>query len=175
MGEAKRRREAAKTATTATTATTTDALLGVQTRGATSLRVALIYAGMGCRVIPLDRRERPRLADWRGEATADEETIRGWWSLWPDSAVGVSLIGTGVGVIEGPEKMTLRALRRFGIEPQAWLVSDDGIVRVPVRTEGDWSGAPAGIGGMRIIRDFLPVYGGAIDYGLADMITVGSA
>jgi hypothetical protein len=43
--------------------------------------------------------KHPRILKWQIEASADEETIIGWWSAWPTSNVGV-VLGEASGLID---------------------------------------------------------------------------
>ena len=52
-----------------------------QDKGRDFLAIALWYAKLGFRVLPLkERSKEPLIADWPNNATTDEATIRGWWA-----------------------------------------------------------------------------------------------
>ncbi len=61
-----------------------------QNKGREFLAIALWYAQMGFRVIPLKPGSKePQIADWPNKATTDEATIRGWWRQWPNANIGI--------------------------------------------------------------------------------------
>ncbi len=63
----------------------------VQNKGREFLAIALWYAQLGFRVIPLkERAKEPLIADWPNKATTDEATIRGWWAKWPAANIGIA-------------------------------------------------------------------------------------
>lgn len=50
--------------------------------------------------------KHPRIKSWTGHASADPETVRGWWRRWPDANIGVATGGrSGIVVLDldGPE------------------------------------------------------------------------
>lgn len=49
---------------------------------------AVAYSAAGLRVVP-QAGKRPLLRDWPNRASADEATIRAWWSRRPDADIGV--------------------------------------------------------------------------------------
>lgn len=55
------------------------------------LGYALAYAKLGFRVFPLwPLKKEPRIkGNWRTEATANADTIRSWWGMWPDANIGL--------------------------------------------------------------------------------------
>jgi len=60
-------------------------------KGRDFLAIALWYAKLGFRVIPLkERAKEPLIADWPNKATTDEATIRGWWAKWPKANIGIA-------------------------------------------------------------------------------------
>ncbi len=60
-------------------------------KGRDFLAIALRYAELGFRVLPLkERSKEPLIADWPNKATTDEATIRGWWAKWPRANIGIA-------------------------------------------------------------------------------------
>lgn len=61
------------------------------------LDAALALAARGFRVIPLHdpgpKGKRPRLHDWAAGATTNPETVRSWWTIWPNANVGAAMGG----------------------------------------------------------------------------------
>jgi hypothetical protein len=56
----------------------------------TLLETALGYAARGWQIIPLKPRGKtPLTPHGLKDATRQEETIQGWWAMWPDANVGV--------------------------------------------------------------------------------------
>ena len=54
------------------------------------LGAALAYAGRGLPVFPCNpATKRPLTANGFKDAAADEQTIRAWWSRWPQAMIGV--------------------------------------------------------------------------------------
>jgi hypothetical protein len=51
--------------------------------------VALAYARAGIPVFPCDARKRPLTPRGHHEATTEPDTIRRWWTRWPDALVGI--------------------------------------------------------------------------------------
>ena len=54
-----------------------------------NLTVALAYARSGIPVFPCDARKRPLTPRGHHDATSDLDTIRRWWTRWPDALVGI--------------------------------------------------------------------------------------
>lgn len=55
------------------------------------LNAALSYAERGWRVHPLvSAGKTPMVRAWQHAATTDAGQIRAWWSLWPDSNIGIA-------------------------------------------------------------------------------------
>ncbi len=54
-----------------------------------NLAVALTYARAGIPVFPCDARKRPLTPRGHHDATTDPDTIRRWWTRWPDALVGI--------------------------------------------------------------------------------------
>jgi hypothetical protein len=73
-----------------------------------NLQVALRWAGAGAPVFPVEIvrtdkgkvEKKPRIK-WRDQSTADPETIKRWWALWPDSVPGIDLAKIGIVVLDG--------------------------------------------------------------------------
>lgn len=54
------------------------------------LTAALQYGQAGLAIIPCVMQEkRPRIKGWQQRASTTEKQIRGWWSTWPDSSIGL--------------------------------------------------------------------------------------
>lgn len=79
------------------------------------LGAALVYAAREFRVFPVHSipadgicscgdkdcpspGKHPRIGDWPGKATTDEQTIREWWAKWPDANIG--LVTQGLLVVD---------------------------------------------------------------------------
>ena len=71
-------------------------------------QAALHYASMGLRVFPVVRgskgstingRSGQLLRSWKDEATANPQTIKQWWSMWPDADICIAT-GNGLLVID---------------------------------------------------------------------------
>lgn len=86
-------------------------------RSAALLDAALAYAKLGWRVLPVHSvrngqcscgqspchdgaGKHPHMKAWQENATADEATIRQWWSTWPDANIGILAGGSGLVVID---------------------------------------------------------------------------
>lgn len=81
------------------------------------LKMALFYAELGWRVLPVhspvkpgvcscrkgakcgSSGKHPRIKEWQNQATTDEDQIRRWWTKWPDANIGV-LLGQRSGIID---------------------------------------------------------------------------
>lgn len=64
------------------------------------MQEALLYAGLGWRVVPLKSNSKiPFLNQWQKAATDDEEVIADWFQRWPNSNVGI-VFGEDSGVID---------------------------------------------------------------------------
>jgi hypothetical protein len=72
------------------------------------LESAIQHARQGYPVFPITPRKKkpPLVKPWQKKATTDEETIRGWWDLWPEANIGIPT-GKQSGIIcldvDGPE------------------------------------------------------------------------
>ena len=69
-----------------------------------ALESALKYASFGFHVFPLNGKT-PAIPKERGgkgvlDATRDEETIRNWWTEYPDAAVGIACGASGIVVVD---------------------------------------------------------------------------
>ena len=53
------------------------------------LGAALGYAARGWRIHPVQGKDRP-LTKWKEEATDNPETIRGWYTRWPDASIALA-------------------------------------------------------------------------------------
>jgi putative DNA primase/helicase len=51
---------------------------------------ALVYAGMGWKVFPVDRNKRPLIKDWPNAATSDPDQIRAWFTRFARANIGVA-------------------------------------------------------------------------------------
>lgn len=81
-------------------------------------KAALELAGRGIRIVPLHpKAKRPRLNDWPHKATAEEETIAGWWEAWPDSNIGIAL-GPGPTGTPAPGQIALVDIEGDGPEAE---------------------------------------------------------
>jgi Bifunctional DNA primase/polymerase, N-terminal len=72
-----------------------------------NLQIALKWAGVGVPVFPVEITisasgvaKKPRVK-WRDQSTTDPETIRNWWSTWPDSAPGIDLAKVDIVILDG--------------------------------------------------------------------------
>lgn len=76
---------------------------------------ALLFAGFGWRVLPLKPGFKlPAISAWPKRATTNAESIREWWSKWPEAGIGI-LTGQGLAVLDVDQhgedgEKTLRAL-----------------------------------------------------------------
>jgi hypothetical protein len=60
-------------------------------KDARMLKEALEYAARGWRIHPLETGgKKPRLKGWPKKATTDPDTIKKWWSDWPDANIGLA-------------------------------------------------------------------------------------
>ena len=59
------------------------------------VEAAVAYGRAGWKIIPCHssgpKAKHPRITGWQEAASADEEQIRKWWSLWPDAAIGLPM------------------------------------------------------------------------------------
>ena len=64
--------------------------------------VAAAYATMGIYIFPLkvtDEQKMP-LVKWGTESTTDPDTIRRWWTIWPDASIGVNCGKSGLVIVD---------------------------------------------------------------------------
>src|SRR4051812_10202322 len=62
--------------------------------------MALIYAALSIRVIPLGRRrKKPWMERWPERGTCDPDQIIAWFERWPDDNIGI-LTGRGLIVLD---------------------------------------------------------------------------
>lgn len=105
------------------------------------LDTALQYAARGWHVLPLKPREKiPLTPNGVKDATNDPETIRRWWTRWPNANIGIACGPSRLLVVDldGPEALTAWAdlAQRLGI-PYDTLTAHTGgggihlIYRVP--------------------------------------------
>lgn len=126
-------------------------------------RAALWYARAGWRVFPcVARKKLPAIEGWQKLATTDQRQIEAWWSVRPDSNIGVACgPGSGVYVLDVDQhgddgEVALRACcRRLGALPatveqrtgsggrQLFFVYPDG--RICRNTAGAKRGLGAGL------------------------------
>jgi hypothetical protein len=83
------------------------------------LASALEFAELGCRVVIVRGKDPGAYLgrEWQLKATRDEETLRGWWSRWPDGNVGV--VGDGPVLpldVDNPESFE-RFQEKYGHAP----------------------------------------------------------
>ncbi len=88
------------TETTTTTAAMADSSDECRDADNPILAAALEYASYGWHVIPVRARTKsPWFSEWQTKVSCDPVVIRGWWSRWPESNVGVQL-GEKSGIID---------------------------------------------------------------------------
>lgn len=69
------------------------------------LKHASALAARGFRVFPLeDNGKRPRIKNWPKLATRDPETIRSWWTQWPNANIGIAAEPSGLLVLDVDNK-----------------------------------------------------------------------
>lgn len=65
------------------------------------IQAALRYASKGWRVFPVEPGgKRPLVKSWKDVATTDPQTIRDWWTRWPDANIGWEPESNGLCVID---------------------------------------------------------------------------
>lgn len=92
----------------------------------TNLAVALASARSGIPVFPCDARKRPLTPRGHHDATTDLDTIRRWWTRWPDALVGIPTgPASGVWVLDVDGEAGRRSLNevmaRLGVQAIADL------------------------------------------------------
>src|SRR5262245_48964019 len=103
---------------------------------------ALWYADVGLRVVPVptptpascscnrdvceNPGKHPRIMDWPDKASKHPEDINGWWTLWPDSNLGIAT-GSASGVLvldvdprNGGDEALARLEHERGRLPPTW-------------------------------------------------------
>lgn len=91
-----------------------------------NLAVARAFARAGIPVFPCDARKRPLTEHGHHDATAELDTIVGWWTRWPDALVGIPTgPSSGVWVLDVDGEAGRRSLNelmaRLGVETIADL------------------------------------------------------
>ncbi len=105
---------------------------------AKNLDAALAYAKVGLPVIPLHSIDKdactcrheckspgkhPRIKDWLGKASINEDVIKGWWFEWPNSNVGIvtgrasNLLVLDVDPRHSGDKSLIALEAEFGVLP----------------------------------------------------------
>lgn len=64
------------------------------------MEAALVYASVGWRVHPLKPNSKFPMTKWGEAATTDEQTIRNWWTNWPDANVAIATGNDSVVVLD---------------------------------------------------------------------------
>jgi len=67
-----------------------------------TIDVALGYAASGWHVFPVKPRDKRPMSGvrWRDESTTDPDTIRAWWTRWPDANIGLDCGKSGLLVLD---------------------------------------------------------------------------
>lgn len=69
--------------------------------GLTGVELALFWAGLGHRVLPVyGATKRPIIKAWQENCSTDEATIRGWWEMNPNARVGLATGAPGCDVVD---------------------------------------------------------------------------
>lgn len=64
----------------------------------TALDAALTYTEMGLYVFPCNGKQP--LVQWGNESTTDPETVRKWWTTWPEAGIGIDCGKSGLVVVD---------------------------------------------------------------------------
>lgn len=92
---------------------------------------ALAWAALGVSVLPTGVDKRPKTEHGIDDATTDPETIKTWWSRWPDAQVAIDPDSAGLVVVDGdvkPGKDYRESLRAAGraLEASGWATPSGG-------------------------------------------------